>query len=43
MEFDKYSHSLGESNFHFQFTPKYRRDVFRMLLLKRLLRNHSSE
>ncbi len=22
------SHSLGEANFHLQFTPKYRRDVF---------------
>lgn len=22
MEFDRYSHSLGESNYHFQFTPK---------------------
>jgi putative transposase len=35
MEFDKYSHSLGESNFHFQFTPKYRRDVFRDVIIKK--------
>jgi len=35
MEFDKYSHSLGESNFHFQFTPKYRRDIFRDVIIKK--------
>ncbi len=35
MEFDRYSHSLGESNYHFQFTPKYRRDVFRDVILKK--------
>jgi REP element-mobilizing transposase RayT len=35
VEFDKYSHSLGESNFHFQFTPKYRRDVFRDVIIKK--------
>ncbi len=35
MEFDKYSHSLGESNYHFQFTPKYRRDVFRDVIIKK--------
>jgi REP element-mobilizing transposase RayT len=35
MEFDRYSHSLGESNHHFQFTPKYRRDVFRDVVLKK--------
>jgi len=35
MEFDKYSHSLGESNFHFKFTPKYRRDVFRDVIIKK--------
>ncbi len=35
MEFDKYSHSLGESNFHFQFTPKYRRDMFRDVIIKK--------
>ena len=23
------AHSLGEANIHFQFTPKYRRDIFR--------------
>ncbi len=35
MEFSKSSHSLGESNFHFQFTPKYRRDVFKDVILKK--------
>ena len=35
MEFDKYSHSLGESNFHFQFKPKYQRDVFRDVIIKK--------
>ncbi len=35
MEFNKSSHSLGESNFHFQFTPKYRRDLFKDVILKK--------
>jgi REP element-mobilizing transposase RayT len=29
MELVRSPHSLGEANFHLQFTPKYRRDVFR--------------
>jgi putative transposase len=29
MELIRTAHSLGEANFHLQFTPKYRRDVFR--------------
>jgi putative transposase len=29
MELVRSAHSLGEANFHLQFTPKYRRDVFR--------------
>jgi len=29
MELVRTAHSLGEANFHLQFTPKYRRDVFR--------------
>jgi putative transposase len=28
-------HSVGESNFHFQFTPKYRRDIFKDAILKK--------
>jgi len=28
-------HSLGEANYHFQFTPKYRRDIFRDSLVKK--------
>ncbi len=27
-------HCVGESNYHFQFTPKYRRDIFRDGVLK---------
>ena len=27
-------HCVGESNYHFQFTPKYRRDIFRDAILK---------
>ena len=27
-------HCVGESNYHFQFTPKYRRDIFRDSVLK---------
>ena len=29
IELVRSAHSLGEANFHMQFTPKYRRDVFR--------------
>jgi putative transposase len=29
IELIRSAHSLGEANFHLQFTPKYRRDVFR--------------
>ena len=29
MELIKTSHAVGESNFHLQFTPAYRRDVFK--------------
>ncbi len=29
MELVRSAHSLGEANFHLQFTPKYRRDIFR--------------
>jgi len=39
IEFNRYSHSLGESNFHFQFTPKYRRDVFKDVILKKAEEN----
>ncbi len=28
-------HSLGEANYHFQFTPKYRRDIFSDPLVKK--------
>ena len=28
-------HSIGEANLHLQFTPKYRRDVFRDEAIKR--------
>lgn len=28
-------HCVGESNYHFQFTPKYRRDVFKDFALKK--------
>jgi putative transposase len=36
MELVRSAHSLGEANFHFQFTPKYRRDVFRDGEVKRV-------
>ncbi len=29
-------HSVGESNWHFQFTPAYRRDIFRDTLVREL-------
>ena len=32
------SHSFGECNYHLQFTPKYRREVFRDELVKTLCR-----
>ena len=31
------SHSVGESNLHLQFTPSYRRDVFRNSVLREVL------
>ncbi len=31
-------HCVGESNYHFQFTPKYRRDIFRDGVLKNACR-----
>ena len=36
MELIGSAHSLGEANFHLQFTPKYRRDVFRDGEVKRV-------
>jgi len=36
MELVRSAHSLGEANFHLQFTPKYRRDVFRDGEVKRV-------
>ena len=36
IELVRSAHSLGEANFHFQFTPKYRRDVFRDGEVKRV-------
>ncbi len=42
MEFDRSSHSLGESNYHFQFTPKYRRDVFRDVIIKKACEEFST-
>jgi len=33
MELTRYKHSVVGSNFHLQFTPKYRRDVFRDITL----------
>ena len=38
MELVRSAHSLGEANFHLQFTPKYRRDVFRDIGVKKGLR-----
>ena len=37
MELVRSAHSLGEANFHLQFTPKYRRDVFRDIEVKKAL------
>ena len=36
MELIRGHHSVGEANLHLQFTPKYRRDVFRDKVVKRV-------
>lgn len=36
MELMRGHHSVGEANLHLQFTPKYRRDVFRDEVVKRV-------
>ena len=36
MELMRGHHSVGEANLHLQFTPKYRRDVFRDKLVRRV-------
>ncbi len=28
IEIVKHSHNIGESNYHYQLTPTYRRDIF---------------
>ncbi len=36
MDFKHYKHSVGGSNYHFQFTPKYRRKIFLYGKVRRL-------
>ena len=38
LEITKHSHSVGESNFHYQFTPAYRRRVFADERVRKLVR-----
>ncbi len=38
MEIIRNSHSLGGSNYHFQFTPKYRKSIFRNCKIRNLVR-----
>ena len=37
MSIERNRHSVGGSNYHFQFTPKYRRGVFRVRIVKKLI------
>ena len=43
MELVRSAHSLGEANFHLQFTPKYRCDVFRDGEVKRICEEGSAK
>ena len=38
IELVKHSHSVGESNFHYQFTPAYRRPIFEIEKVRKLVK-----
>ena len=38
IELIKHSHSVGESNFHYQITPAYRRPIFRIERVRKLVK-----